>query len=111
MSIKIYAPLAALLIAACIPDPEISAGTDAAPPYAGVHVPNRPDSVAPDASSGKAFGAFCVNDSDCASNLCYEAACSAACSFDVANDCRERDAFCVPTRRLGKSCAWSASRR
>jgi hypothetical protein len=109
MSIKTYAPLAALLIAACIPDPEISApdaGIGAAPPYDGVDIPPRPGPVEeqPDAGTGKVYGEFCVKNGDCESNLCHENECTVACSFEAVNDCREQDAFCVPTHFDGSVC-------
>jgi hypothetical protein len=43
-----------------------------------------------------AYGEFCVKNADCASELCYEAACTVECDLAAVNSCRGVDAFCVP---------------
>jgi hypothetical protein len=55
------------------------------------------DAGAADAAPLHAYGEFCVKNADCASEFCYEAACTLECDISAVNSCRDVDAFCVPT--------------
>jgi hypothetical protein len=92
---------------------DVSVGTApqlaSAPPVAasaqviGALVPQEPEVSGPP----RAYGDFCVKNADCASELCYEAACTVSCDMRVINSCRDVDAFCASTHDTRFACQGS----
>jgi hypothetical protein len=95
-----------VLVAACSSD-DGSAVPDAATSQVDARVPEpdaRPDAP-PHPLAG--YGGACTTGSDCASGLCIgsmPSTCSRFCSLDVALDCKDVDAFCVPLTGGGNGC-------
>jgi len=56
----------------------------------------------------KAYGQSCSSGNDCQSGLCIGETsgfkCSRSCSLQVALDCKDVDAFCVPLTQGGNAC-------
>src|SRR5512139_1954390 len=79
-------------------------------PDAGMPKPDAPPPPPPPPPPPqKAYGQSCVNGSECQSGLCVGPApgqfkCSRSCSLQVALDCKDVDAFCVPLDMGGNAC-------
>jgi hypothetical protein len=91
--------LATLATAGCFAsDDQNDNGQDAAPQSGNVPPDASPVTPTIDAAPPlHAYGEFCVKNADCASEFCYDAACTVECEIDAVNSCRAVDAFCVPT--------------
>jgi hypothetical protein len=69
--------------------------------------PGRHPDAAPPPKRG--YGASCTDASQCQSNLCVGESggtftCSRSCSLDVAQDCKDVNAFCVPIGNGDNAC-------
>ncbi len=112
LSLAYFLVPAAALLCAC-PDngppaqPDAgAAAADAAPPMADAAPPP------PDARIRYGYGESCTDGNDCLSGLCVGSdndpwTCSRYCTLDVANDCKDVNAFCVPIGGNDHAC-WGA---
>ncbi len=71
--------------------------------------PKMPPPPPPPPPPLKAYGQACASPSECQSGLCVGTSpstnkCSRSCSLDVALDCKDVDAFCVPLSSGGNAC-------
>ncbi len=77
------------------------------PPDAAKPMPDAPKP--PIDAPLKGFGATCTDPNECQSGLCVGEAntphiCSRTCTLQVAHDCKDVDAFCVPISGGGNAC-------
>lgn len=79
-------------------------------PEPDAKVQPTPDAPKPNPDAPlKGYGAACTDASQCQSNLCIGEStaphiCSRACSLQVAHDCKDVDAFCVPVDNGTNGC-------
>ncbi len=80
-------------------------------PDAAMTPPPKPDASMPPPPPPpqKAYGQACANGSECVSGLCVgvtagQFKCSRSCSLNVALDCKDVDAFCVPLDNNTNAC-------
>jgi hypothetical protein len=77
----------------------------AMPPPPPVDAPVTPPPPPPK----KPYGQACANGSECQSGICVgptaaQSKCSRSCTLNVALDCKDVDAFCVPLTQGGNAC-------